>query len=86
VDVSVRDLRNETARVIAAVEAGTPVTLTVHGRPVADIVPRRERRERRPSAVVYDELDELAQLAEALGVRGGSELSDYDAGLTSDDF
>jgi prevent-host-death family protein len=86
VDVSVRDLRNETARVIAAVEAGTPVTLTVHGRPVADIVPRRERRERRPSAVVYDELDELAQLAEELGVRGGSELSDYDAGLTSDDF
>jgi hypothetical protein len=53
---------------------------------VADIVPRRERRERRPSAVVYDELDELAQLAEELGVRGGSELSDYDAGLTSDDF
>jgi prevent-host-death family protein len=86
VDVSVRDLRNETARVIAAVEAGTPVTLTVHGRPVADIVPRRERRERRPSEVVYGELDQLAALAQQLGVSGRSDLSDYDAGLSSDDF
>jgi prevent-host-death family protein len=85
-DVSVRDLRNDTARVIAAVEAGTPVTLTVHGRPVADIVPRQERRERRPSDVVYAELDELGALAQELGVRGQTTLSDYDAGLTSDDF
>jgi prevent-host-death family protein len=85
-DVSVRDLRTDTARVIAAVEAGTPVTLTVHGRPVADIVPRQERRERRPSDVVYAELDELGALAQKLGVRGQTNLSDYDAGLTSDDF
>lgn len=81
-----RDLRNETARVIAAVEAGTPVTLTVHGRPVADIVPRRERRERRAAAVVYGELEQLAQLAEELGVSGRTDLLDYDPGLTSDDF
>ncbi len=67
-------------------EAGTPVTLTVHGRPVADIVPRRERRERRPSAVVYGELDQLAALAQELGVSGRSDLSGYDAGLSSDDF
>jgi prevent-host-death family protein len=85
-DVSVRDLRNDTARVIAAVEAGVPVTLTVHGRPVADIVPRQERRDRRPSDVVYAELDELGALARELGVRGQTDLSDYDAGLTSDDF
>ena len=85
-DVSVRDLRNNTAKVIAAVEAGTPVTLTVHGRPVADIVPRRERQERRPSAVIYDELDQRAALAEELGVSGRTALSDYDSGLTSDDF
>ena len=38
-DVSVRELRNHTGRVIAAVESGEPVVLTVHGRPVADIVP-----------------------------------------------
>lgn len=81
-----RDLRNDTARVIAAVEAGTPVTLTVHGRPVADIVPRQERRERRPSDVVYAELDELSALAQELGIRGQTDPSDYDAGLTSDDF
>jgi prevent-host-death family protein len=85
-DVSVRELRNATAKVIAAVEAGTPVTLTVHGRPVADIVPRRERRERRPSSVAYSELDQLAALAQELGVSGRSDLSDYDAGLSSDDF
>jgi prevent-host-death family protein len=85
-DVSVRDLRNDTAKVVAAVEAGTPVTLTVHGRPVADIVPRRRRHERRPSAVVYDELDQLASLAEELGVSGLTAVSDYDSGLTSDDF
>lgn len=85
-DVSVRDLRNDTAKVIAAVEAGTPVTLTVHGRPVADIVPRRERRERRDAAVVTAELATLAALARELGVRGATDLADYDTGLTSDDF
>jgi prevent-host-death family protein len=85
-DVSVRDLRNDTAKVIAAVEAGTPVTLTVHGRPVADVVPRQERQERRPSAVVDGELEQLAELARALGVPGSTRLSDYESGLTSDDF
>jgi prevent-host-death family protein len=85
-DVSVRDLRNDTAKVIAAVEAGTPVTLTVHGRPVADIVPRRERQERRPAAVVYGELDRLSELAHELGVHGQTDMSDYESGLTSDDF
>ncbi len=34
-----RDLRNRTAQVIDAVKAGQRVTLTVHGEPVADIVP-----------------------------------------------
>ena len=44
-DVGVRDLRNQTGRVIDAVKAGERVTLTVRGEPVADIVPhgRRER-------------------------------------------
>jgi len=85
-DVSVRDLRNNTAQVIAAVEAGTPVTLTVHGRPVADIIPHAERQERRPSDVVYSELDRLAGLAQHLGVRGPARLSDYDSGWSSDDL
>jgi prevent-host-death family protein len=85
-DVSVRDLRNNTAKVIAAVEAGTPMTLTVHGRPVADIVPHADRLERRPAEVVYSELDRLAGLAQSLGVQGPERLSDYDSGWSSDDL
>jgi prevent-host-death family protein len=44
-DVSVRDLRNDTAAVVAAVRAGDRVTLTVNRRPVADIVPYAEERD-----------------------------------------
>jgi len=47
-EVGVRELRNRTAQVIDAVRAGERVTLTVHGEPVADIVPH-ERRVRRLS-------------------------------------
>jgi hypothetical protein len=36
--------------------------------------------------VVYGELEELAALAQELGVRGRTDVSEYDAGLTSDDF
>lgn len=43
-EVSVRDLRNSTAAVIAAVRAGEELTLTVNRQPVADIVPHVERR------------------------------------------
>jgi prevent-host-death family protein len=39
-----RDLRNRTSQVIDAVKAGEQVTLTVHGEPVADIVPHRRRK------------------------------------------
>lgn len=72
-DVGVRSLRNRTAEVIAAVESGERVTLTVHGRPVADIVPhgRRTRwlsgerlgaelRDRAADPELADELDHLA--------------------------
>lgn len=83
-DVSVRDLRNRTAQVIAAVESGQAVTLTVHGRPVADIVPHVQRSVRRPTAQVVAELEELAALARQLGVESRAE--DVDLGLTTDDF
>ncbi|MCU0258522.1 MAG: type II toxin-antitoxin system prevent-host-death family antitoxin [Solirubrobacteraceae bacterium] len=82
-DVSVRELRNHTGRVIAAIEAGTPVVLTVHGRPVADIVPRRTRAERRPTEDFLADLDELRHLARELGVTPRAE--DYDLGLSTDD-
>lgn len=83
-DVSVRELRNHTGRVIAAVESGKAVVLTVHGRPVADIVPRRSRSERRPTDLLLADLEAIRGLAEALAVR--SEASDFDVGLTTDDM
>ena len=83
-DVSVRELRNHTGRVIAAIEAGQPVVLTVHGRPVADIVPRRVRSERRSSDVVLAELQDLGELARTLGITPSPE--DYETGLTTDDM
>ncbi|MFT4299588.1 MAG: type II toxin-antitoxin system prevent-host-death family antitoxin [Aeromicrobium sp.] len=42
-DIGVRELRNDTARVIAAVQTGERVTLTVRGERVADIVPHARR-------------------------------------------
>jgi antitoxin (DNA-binding transcriptional repressor) of toxin-antitoxin stability system len=44
-DVSVRELRNSTADVIADLEKGERLTLTVNRRPVADIVPHIEARD-----------------------------------------
>lgn len=83
-DVSVRELRNHTARVIGAVQGGERVVLTVHGRPVADIVPHARRSERRSSEQLLAELRELAELAERLDAR--SEEADFDVGLTTDDM
>lgn len=42
-EVGVRELRNRTSEVIDAVRSGEAVVLTVHGQPVADIVPHRQR-------------------------------------------
>ena len=83
-DVSVRELRNHTARVIAAIESGEPVVLTVHGRPVADVIPRRTRSERRPTGLLLRDLDDIARLARELGVV--SDPDDFDTGLTTDDM
>ncbi len=72
-NVGVRDLRNRTARVIDAVRAGERVVLTVHGEPLADIVPherrtrwlsgpelRRQLAERAADPALRQDLDELA--------------------------
>ena len=83
-DVSVRELRNHTARVVAAVESGEPVVLTVHGRPVADIVPHRTRSERRPTELVLADLAAISEMAKRNGVNG--DVADYDTGLTTDDM
>ena len=44
-DISVRELRNSTSGVIAELEKGERLTLTVNRRPVADIVPHVEQRD-----------------------------------------
>jgi antitoxin (DNA-binding transcriptional repressor) of toxin-antitoxin stability system len=43
--VSIRELRNSTAAVVADLEAGEKLTLTVNRRPVADIFPHAEQRD-----------------------------------------
>ncbi len=58
--ISVRDLRNDTARVIAAVGAGEPVTLTVRGEPIADIVPHHRRTRSLPGPWLTEQLRDRA--------------------------
>jgi prevent-host-death family protein len=77
-------LRNHTARVVAAVEGGEPVVLTVHGRPVADIIPRQLRNERRPSDLLLADLAAISGLAAELDV--ASDATDFDVGLSTDDM
>lgn len=43
-EISVRELRNHTARVVEAVQGGERLSLTVNRQPVADIVPHCEAR------------------------------------------
>ena len=69
---------------IDAVESGQRVVLTVHGRAVADIVPHRERAERRSSDRLLAELGEIAGFAARLDVTSPAE--DFDVGLTTDDM
>lgn len=75
VNVSVRELRNSTADVVAAVRAGERVTLTVNHDPVADIVPHIEQRDPWvPSTVLLDIVREAPAdeglLADLADVRG----------------
>jgi prevent-host-death family protein len=79
-EISVRELRNRTSDVVARVEAGEALTLTVRGRPVADIVPHTQRREAIPAEEFF------AGLRDAYtGIpTGPSEPRSVD--LTSDDL
>jgi prevent-host-death family protein len=54
--VTVRELRNRTADVVAAVQAGEPVTLTSRGEPIADIVPHRRRAPWLPGGWLREQL------------------------------
>lgn len=63
-EIGVRDLRNRTAQVIDAVKAGERVTLSVHGEPIADIVPHDRRTRWLSGAQLRSQLDERAADAE----------------------
>ncbi len=54
--ISVRDLRNHTAQVVAAVQAGERLSLTVNRAPVADIVPHAATRSPWVSSAVLREI------------------------------
>ena len=74
--ISVRDLRNHTAAVVAAVRSGETLSLTVNRLPVADIVPHaRQRSPWVPSQALRSIVEEagadeelLADLADVRGV------------------
>jgi prevent-host-death family protein len=43
-EIASRELRNDTRGVLARVESGEPVTITVNGRAIATLQPVRERK------------------------------------------
>jgi prevent-host-death family protein len=59
-EIGVRDLRNRTAQVIAAVRAGERVVLTVNGEPTADIVPHGQRTRWLGGAQLREQLHQRA--------------------------
>lgn len=79
--VASRDLRNDTAGVLRRVQSGERVTITVNGRPVAELVPLRRTRR---SWIGRDELVARLRTAQAdPGLR--RDLAEL-AGDTTDDL
>jgi prevent-host-death family protein len=64
-EISVRELRNHTARVVAAVRSGERLSLTVNRMPVADIVPYAEAR------TPWVPSDKLRRIVEEAGADAG---------------
>ena len=79
--VASRDLRNHTAEVLRQVAAGTPVTITVNGRPVAEIGPARTARPR-----FFAKSDLMHLLRESQADPGLTSDLDRLAGETTDDL
>jgi prevent-host-death family protein len=74
-EISVRELRNHTADVVAAVKAGERLSLTVNRMPVADIVPQEPQRSpwlpsRHLRALVDDAGADGGLLSDLADVRG----------------
>lgn len=74
-EISVRDLRNHTADVVAAVRSGERLSLTVNRLPVADIVPHAAQRSpwvpsRTLRAIIEEAGADAGLLADLADVRG----------------
>jgi prevent-host-death family protein len=74
-EISVRELRNHTARVVEAVRSGERLSLTVNRTPVADIVPHVAARSPWVASealrrIVADAAADPALLADLADVRG----------------
>lgn len=79
-EVSVRELRNHTADVVAAVRSGERISLTVNRMPVADIVPHRGHRSPWvPSATLRTIVQEVGADSGLLG-----DLADVRGALVDD--
>jgi prevent-host-death family protein len=78
-EIGVRELRNRTAQVVDAVRAGERVTLTVHGEPVADVVPHGRRDRWLSGARLREQLTERSAdpaLTRQLDELGGQTLDE----------
>lgn len=77
-----RDLRNHTADVLRQVQAGTQVTITVNGTPVAEISPVRSARQQFLSKADLLEITTLRQadpgLRDDLDALAGDTTDDLD--------
>ena len=80
-EVASRELRNDTAAVLRRVQAGEDVTVTISGRPVAQLIPVRPPRRRWLSKAEF-----LARLPRAQADPGLRGDLDALAGDTTDDL
>lgn len=60
-EIALRDLRNDTSGVLRRVEDGERLTVTVSGRPVAQLVPLQRRRR----FIAWDEFRDMVALSGA---------------------
>ena len=75
--ITARDLRNDYARVLRAVEAGETFTVTSRGRPVAEIAPAgRARPGPRPGVPFAEIAGSLSYLGDSVGGHLRAEVDD----------
>jgi prevent-host-death family protein len=79
--VPARDLRNHTAEVLRQVAEGTRVTITVNGRPVAELSPVRSSRPQ-----YFSRSDLMALIAAHQADPGLTDTLERLAGDTTDDL